>query len=710
MFGWRCLVSATILLSELLAFSAAAQAPEEPFKVYADSIRRDGQTGIVRAKGDVEIKRGDMTVCGDRLKLNETDRTGFIEGNVKLTTPEVEIDSSRINLNIDTHFGTMEDAKGKTKDGLFFSGKKIQRVSKDYFLIWKGTFTTCEEEDPAWIFKSSFASLKLDSLAWFRSVSLRLYDIPVAYLPIWASPTVSKRTTGFLGPDFGFSSTKGTYLKNTFFWAISDSSDASLYLDYMDMRGLRQGLEYRYAFAERTRGQWSYNYIYDRKLGENLWNMKYQHRQKFKNGADSRARFDYESDTSYSREFGSGINLFSMRYTDSYASFTKNLPGTALSLTVRDQRSIESATKRRFTRQPEIRLARMSREFLGTPFVVDLPVTAVSFKDETKLEAMPKTENTINRININPTLSLPFSPSVAFNFMPFVSYRVAHYSRTTAETDKPVTVEYYTAGASLEGPRVYKIFGSDQAAFKHTITPKLNYSYVPGYELDGEDRQRIYKIDSLDNSNPASNVTFSILQRVIGKSAEEGSAGRQLLRFDMSQSYDFNLANKRDTPPEEKRPYSLLRLDLDSRPFKWLLLNTDLTHDYYTGMDESFNQEVGLALGKGLNISYDRRYTREPEAVSSKGLVSLKLLRNLVMEVSAIHDDLNGTYSNSMVEAKYNAGCWGFAVSAEGRRRVAELTNGAIRDEWENRFFLVVSLRGVGESGAKPNPIVGKKL
>ncbi|GMT43173.1 MAG: hypothetical protein IEMM0002_1584 [bacterium] len=275
--------------------AVTAQSEDEPLSISADYISRNNKTGETTANGNVIIKQKDIIIYGDKATLNETDRTSNVAGNVKLILPDVEIEASRINLNIDTNFGSMEDASGRTADGFVFTGRKIQKVTKDRYLIWDGTFTTCQEDEPDWIFKSGFTSLDIDNMVWLRDVSFYFFDLPLAYAPLWGAPAATKRTTGLLGPTFGVSSVNGTYINNTFFWAKSDSEDVSYYFDYMDLRGFRHGLEYRYAFAEKTRGQLNYNYIYDQRLEENLWNVKYHHRQKFKNGADSRARFDYES-------------------------------------------------------------------------------------------------------------------------------------------------------------------------------------------------------------------------------------------------------------------------------------------------------------------------------------------------------------------------------------------------------------------------------
>jgi len=685
--------------------AAHAQSLDEEVTVSADKISHNKKEGTSSAEGNVVIKKKEMTLFCDRAEINTIDGTGIADGNIRLVMPEAEIRASRASLNLDTTFGTLYDVRGRTKDGKYFTGTKMRKVAKTRYLVDDATFTSCGAEKPDWQIKSSYANIKLESIAWFTNVRFYFLGVPIFYSPIFAAPTVTKRTTGLLMPTFGVSSINGNYLNNAFFWAKSDSDDVTIYHDYMDLRGNRAGLEYRYAFAEKTRGQANYNYIYDRKLGQALWNLKYQHRQKFKNGVDSRARLDFESETSYSKEFTNEISLFSMRYTDSFVNVTDNRPDTAVSFTARQQRSIESERKELFER-PEIRFSMMPHEIFGTRFVTDMPITVTSFRSEIRT-AGTESDIVTNRLNINPQLSMPFSPVGTFNVKPFVSGRLAWYSRG-ANNEEAFSTEYYTAGAVVEGPRVFRLFGGKNRTLKHIITPTLNYNFVPDYDVDGEDRKIAPQMDALDKSLPASALTFSLLQRLLIK---KDAVAAQVVYFNAVQKYDFREANRRITIPGDKRkPLSNLILDLNTRPFGWLVLNADASYNHYKSDYDTVNFELGLLGGELAYLSYDRRFIRNPKSVFHSGLLGINVTNRFTAELSAIYDEVNGEYTNHLIDLSYRSGCWGVSFTVEGRKRMEQLSGGGVRQEWENKYYFLITLKGLGEQGAKPKPLVGRKI
>ncbi len=697
-----------LIAALILPFGAAAHAQQpldEESTVTADKITHNEKKGISNAEGNVVIRQKETTIFCDSAEINTIDRTGIAEGNLRLVMPETEIRASRASLNLDTSFGTLYDASGRTKDGKYFTGKKMRRVEKTRYLIEGATFTSCQGEKPAWQIKSSYANIKLESIAWFTNARLHFLGFPVFYAPILAVPTVTKRTTGLLAPAFGVSSLNGSYLSNAFFWARSDSDDVTIYHDYMDLRGNRAGLEYRYAFAEKTRGQMNYNFINDRKLGEALWNLKYLHRQKFKNGVDSRVRLDFESETSYSKEFNNEVGLFSMRYTDSYANVTDNRPDVAISITAREQRSIESERKELFDR-PEFRFTMMPREILGTRFVAEMPVTATTFRSEIRGGGV-ESDTTTNRLNLDPQFSMPFSPVGSFNVKPFITGRLAWYSRGANE-EEAFSTEYYTAGAVIEGPRVFRLFSGKNRLLKHIITPTLTYNFVPGYDVDGEDRKTAPNMDAFDKSSPTSAMTFSLLQRLLVK---KDDATSQVVYFNAVQKYDFREATRRiSIPGDRRKPLSNLVLDLNTRPFDWLVLNADANYNHYKSDYDKVNFELGLRAGDFAYLSYDRRFIRDPNSIFHSGLLGINVTTRFTAELSAIYDEVDGEYTNHLFDLSYRSDCWGASFTVEGRKRIEELPGGGVRQEWENKYFFLITLKGLGEQGAKPRSLIGRKL
>ncbi len=67
-------------------------------------------------------------------------------------------------------------------------------------------------------------------------------------MPYLIFPAKTTRQTGFLFPRFAYSRDKnGLDVEIPFYWAVSDSADATFFQRYMEKRGFKEGVEFRYS-------------------------------------------------------------------------------------------------------------------------------------------------------------------------------------------------------------------------------------------------------------------------------------------------------------------------------------------------------------------------------------------------------------------------------------------------------------------------------
>ena len=92
--------------------------------------------------------------------------------------------------------------------------------------------------------------------------SFRVKNFPVLYFPYMIFPAKTKRQSGLLMPDPGYSTRDGLTLNLPFFWAISDNTDATFNEYYMSRRGLMQGAEFRYALSPFSKGTLMLDYLF----------------------------------------------------------------------------------------------------------------------------------------------------------------------------------------------------------------------------------------------------------------------------------------------------------------------------------------------------------------------------------------------------------------------------------------------------------------
>jgi LPS-assembly protein len=635
-----------------------------------------------------------------------------MDGSVNFKMPNVEITAKSMHFNLENGYGTLTEAKGSFGNTLIFTAGKIQRTGPDSFKIWDGTVTSCPADNQEWVFSAKSLGVQMEGLAIFKDVKLKFYDTSVFYAPYWFAPAVTKRSSGFLLPGIGSSSTSGVFMNNSYFWAISEQTDATFYFDVMTQRGTREGLEYRYALAERTRGQMNADYIADSSLGDNLWSFKYNHAQEISDNVDAMANVDLESRISYSKQFSPDNFIRSRPYTDSSLNLSSDIGVWFLSLSGREQSGIEQTSQEVFGKRPELKIAALPHSLFKTPLQIGGEAVATSFY----YTSLPGSQ-TLSRLDLHPTISLPFSMSRLFNVTPYVTGHATYYGDNISQTG-PITTNYYTAGVGVEGPRMFRIFEAPGDGYKHTITPRLDYSFVPGYEVDGTNRQNAFKLDAIDYSTPQSLLSFTLMNRVFSK-----KRGGEIFWLSLQQGYDVNEAIRTDIP--SPTPFSPLKLELKTKPGDYLVFNMDMSYNHYQSQPDTMSQELGFSTPESaFYLSYDRSYSRQQQSISpngvitylpqptifSSGLLGYKISAKYSTEVSGIYDEYLQQYDGTLFLLKYTSCCWGASLTAGTRPRVTTLPNGAIRQESETKINFSINLKGIGDIGEKPTPLVARKL
>ena len=85
-------------------------------------------------------------------------------------------------------------------------------------------------------------------------------------MPYLIFPAKTTRQTGFLFPRFAYSRDKnGLDVEIPFYWAVSDSADATFFQRYMEKRGFKEGVEFRYFTSPDTFGVFYGDFINDHK-------------------------------------------------------------------------------------------------------------------------------------------------------------------------------------------------------------------------------------------------------------------------------------------------------------------------------------------------------------------------------------------------------------------------------------------------------------
>ena len=113
--------------------------------------------------------------------------------------------------------------------------------------------------------------------------------------------------------------------------------------------------------------------------------------------------------------------------------------------------------------------------------------------------------------------------------------------------------------------------------------------------------------------SPTNSITYEFEQRLLKKVAVGVNKfeTKQILRFNVSQTYDIREATIEKQSGEDRLPFSDLRFDLDSRPLDSIILNADATYNFETDLVKTFNFEAGIKPVDNFWIIMERRWTRD---------------------------------------------------------------------------------------------------
>jgi len=127
---------------------------------------------------------------------------------------------------------------------------------ENYTLINKGIFTSCKKNDtcPPWSVKA--LKIKHDRLKReliYDHPIIRIYDIPVFYLPKFYHPDPSvKRKSGFLQPEINNSNVLGSSFTMPYFKVLSENKDLTITPTWFDTDTFMSTAEYRQENKDST--------------------------------------------------------------------------------------------------------------------------------------------------------------------------------------------------------------------------------------------------------------------------------------------------------------------------------------------------------------------------------------------------------------------------------------------------------------------------
>ena len=678
---------------------------EGPVDIEADELIYEKETQLYEAHGQVEVRRGDFSLKADHARLNMATKELVAWGNVLLREGEDIIECQRLEVNLETQLGKIHDAKLFMKDQNFHvTGREAEKLGENHYRIRDGSLTTCDAKQPPWKFTVKELEVKemaLGGVAIAKGPIFYLEGIPVLYFPWGAFPVRLERQTGFLIPRAGYSSKYGPELKNGFYWAFAKNMDATFYFDWLGDRGFKEGLEYRYAFTQETKGQAKFYFIDDQVFHKNRYAFFIEHQQKFPYDFYLKGDINHVSDHKYLQDFDEDlprrakIDSRSSRQLRSVLFGGKNWDGFSfISQGVVYDDLTKESNDETVQKLPQISFYAHPQSLFKTPLFYDLTSSYAHFWREKGVQA--------HRGDLFPRVSYPMRLFNVLKLESDVGLRETLYksdndptnkyhgwkSRETLEAGMEMSTEFYRV---YDGEMVSKISNLYKVSkWMHTIEPSISYRYSPRV-----DQENLPPFDEVDRIPYTNQITYGITQRLVGKPQKEGisSGPYEYGKLKIYQSY--SLGDPFKDREGKNRSFSNIQGELWWNFSPYVSAHWDAALNPYQGSFDIFNFAIVAKdrRNDAIVVQYrDTKGTNRNRGINFDARV--KTIPPLYLFGSFYYNLLEGMRVQSIFGAEYQAQCWSAGFFFEDINRSPDRTQ-----RKEMKFHIYFNLLNIGSIG-----------
>jgi LPS-assembly protein len=533
----------------------------------------------------------------------------------------------------------------------------------------------------------------------------------VLYLPYLVFPAKTTRQTGLLPPRLSYSRDKnGLDVEIPFYWAVSDSADATFFQRYMEKRGFKEGVEFRYTAGADSSGLFYGDLINDRKRiadgtgtmsrdwqdDRNRWSYYLNHETTSASGFSLHSDIRRVSDRWYFKDLStfnyyldhyspSGEGRFSrvsflgdesLGSLDSTVRLTKDWSLYNLTALARYTDDFSSADNSgTLQKYPEAILTGFRQPLFGSPLQLEFTAGYDHFF---------RREGQKGHLwAVSPTLFLPLNLG-PYRVTPQAGLRGDLWERSDTATDagdRQGGRQLFALGTTLstEVQRIFDFRGAEMEKIRHGIRPEITYTFIPDASQD-------HAPDFLERIPAQHSLSYSVTNTLMARMrAKDGTIRyHEMMRFKIGQTFDIREA-RRDTAPAgaQSRPFGDVDIELDLAPFRYLSLSARNKYNLNSGGWRQNNYDLTLSDHRGDSLSAGYRYTRDRLEE-----INLFLKAVLTPAVSLTYLLKRSQFDQRTIESayglQYRKQCWNVEMKLSDR-------------ENDRAVMVVFSLYGMGK-------------
>ena len=510
--------------------------PDAPIIVDAD----EGQLvteGFSVLRGNVIYTQANRQVSTERLEVNRDSGVVRTDQPVRFLSSDLGFDAEGLEFDTLEERGTLQDA-----DFYLFPRNARGRadtvaiLSREQLTLSGIAFTTCPVGNDDWYLHA--ASLELDQeegIGVAKHMRLSFMDVPFFYVPWLSFPINDERKSGFLFPEIGNSSTRGTFLRVPYYLNIAPQLDATIAPYFMSKRGTLLDTELRYlsVFGE---GKVEYERIEDQVTDTTRYRGAFDHRARFGGGWNAGINYNLISDPSYLEDMSDSGRATEVSYLVQRAYVANAGVDYSVRLSTRQFEKVDPEALDATGPYEE----KPSLEAYYAPLAIAGMIEPELLLDATRFEQPFKIDG--DRRHLQPALALDLGNS-GIIARPKVSlwdteYDLQATDGSTREIDRSIVVKELDLGVVLE---------REMARSRQTLEPRLYYLDVPYENQDFiplfdtreatptlEQLFRPNRYVGIDRLGDTEQVTAGLTSRFI-----DASSGHTWLQLDVARAHYY---------------------------------------------------------------------------------------------------------------------------------------------------------------------------
>ena len=208
--------------------------------VRADELQYDNTNNRIIAIGNVQIYYKRSTLEADRVIYEQNTKRMRAEGNARFTEADGKVVHGEIiDLTDQFRDGFVDSLQLEAADKTRFAAPRAERQDGRYTVFQSGVYTACEpckddpRKPPRWQVRATrIIHDDTEKMIYFESARLEFFGFPMFYWPYLSTPDPTvKRKSGFLIPNFGYSSSACGFVSAPYFWALAPNYDFTAHAD-----------------------------------------------------------------------------------------------------------------------------------------------------------------------------------------------------------------------------------------------------------------------------------------------------------------------------------------------------------------------------------------------------------------------------------------------------------------------------------------------